>query len=400
FANLKSLSILDVSYNQLTELPDGIYELEHLAEIRASNNQIMTIDANVSKLTALKVLSLNVNKIEIIPAELSECHKLKDLHLQDNSIKDSRLVKLIKQCHTKAVLDYIATGNEKGKVGKKGGKKGRKKRVSEGDTEEHDEQADTGPVVTVLCSEDYKIFVQASVLDIRPYIVCTLVRNLDLADVAIFKKFINIQTKLHESVCDHRTLATIATHDASSLAFPLKYEASNPADIHLTPLGRHKEITAEQTHIRPQADAMKHKQKTKRNPFKTGLYKYLSLVEGAQLYAVIRDSTEAVLSLPPVTNSERSKITAKKLDVLLEVTSPINLGTCKSVMDSLISKMLEVGLYSKAEPGETAASDVACPELVIEQVRVVNSDGQLKVVYPSRVDLQLESVKVIHQEKE
>lgn len=70
-------------------------------------------------------------------------------------------------------------------------------------------------------------------------------------------------------------------------------------------------------------------------------------------------------------------------------------------MDSLISKMLEAGLCSKVE-GETeaCATSRGKQELVIEQVRVVNSDGQLKVVYPSRVDLQLESVKVIHQEKQ
>jgi len=197
-ANLKNLSRLDVSHNELRELPEGIYELEHLAEIHASNNQIGSIDANVSKLTSLKVLSLNVNKIELIPSELSECHKLKELHLQDNLIKDSRLGKLLKQCHTKAVLDYIATGNEKGKAGKKGGKKGRNKRVSEGDKEENGEQATStqvGPVVTVLYSEDFKVLVQASVQDIRPYIVCTLVRNLDLADMAAFRKFINIQVQ-------------------------------------------------------------------------------------------------------------------------------------------------------------------------------------------------------------
>ena len=197
-ATLKNLSRLDVSHNQLIELPDGIYELEHLAEIDASNNQIAAIDANVSKLTSLKVLSLNVNKIELIPSELSECHKLKELHLQDNLIKDNRLVKLLKQCHTKAVLDYIATGNEKGKAGRKGGKKGRNKTVSEGDNEENGDQATAtkvGPVVTVLYSEDFKVLVHASVRDIRPYIVCTLVRNLDLTDVTAFRKFINIQVQ-------------------------------------------------------------------------------------------------------------------------------------------------------------------------------------------------------------
>lgn len=42
------------------------------------------------------------------------------------------------------------------------------------------------------------------------------------------------------------------------------------------------------------------------------LCRYLSLVEGAQLYAVLRDSTKAVVSLPPVTNSERSKVRLHK----------------------------------------------------------------------------------------
>jgi len=401
--HLASLSRLDVSHNQLNELPEGIYELEHLAEIHASNNHITAISANVSKLASLKVLALNVNKMESVPAELSLCHKLKDLQLQDNSIKDNRLAKLIKQCHTKAVLDYVAVGNEKGKGGKKGGKKGRNKRTSEGDTEEHAEEAAVrvGSVVRVIHSEGFKVVVKESVQDIRPYIVCTIVKNVDLTDMATFRKFINIQTKLHENECDNRTLATIATHDLSSLAFPLVYEAVIPGDIQLMPLGRHKEVTAEQLISDLRTEALKQKQKTRRNPFKTGLYKYLSLVGEAPLYAVIRDSSNAVISLPPVTNSERSKIRAEKLDVLLEVTSPIDLATCKSVMDNLIIKMLELGLQSCDVSCEatTAADAAGKQELIIEQVRVVNSEEKLKVVYPSRVDLQLESIKVIYQEK-
>ena len=36
--------------------------------------------------------------------------------------------------------------------------------------------------------------------------------------------------------------------------------------------------------------------------------RYLSLTEGTESYAVIRDSGKVVVSLPPVTNSERSKV--------------------------------------------------------------------------------------------
>ena len=96
------------------------------------------------------------------------------------------------------------------------------------------------------------------------------------------------------------------------------------------------------------------------------------------------------------------QIKTGKLNVLLEVTSPVDLATCKSVMEQLISSMLEAGLHSSHVTCTTAAAaaEDGKQQLVIEQVRVVNSEGQLKVVYPSRVDLQLESVKVIYQEKE
>ena len=92
------------------------------------------------------------------------------------------------------------------------------------------------------------------------------------------------------------------------------------------------------------------------------------------------------------------QIRAEKLDVMLEVTSPTDLATCKSVMEKLISKLLEAGLRSILTEDCAAEGKQV---LLIEQVRVVNSDGQLKVVYPSRVDLQIdELIKVIYQEKQ
>lgn len=96
------------------------------------------------------------------------------------------------------------------------------------------------------------------------------------------------------------------------------------------------------------------------------------------------------------------QLKADKLDVLLEVTSPVDLSTCKSVMDELIRRMLEAGFHSSHMTSAPAATadDGGKQELVIEQVRVINSEGQLKVVFPSRVDLQFDSVKVIYQEKE
>ena len=39
------------------------------------------------------------------------------------------------------------------------------------------------------------------------------------------------QTKLHDTVCQKRQVATIATHDLASIKTPLTYDAKPPAEI-------------------------------------------------------------------------------------------------------------------------------------------------------------------------
>lgn len=189
------LSRLDLSHNQLTELPESLFELQHLAELQASNNNFTSLSSNVSKLSALKVLILNANEITSIPTELSLCHKLKELNLQENAIKDNRLAKLIKECRTKPVLDYVAAGPDKGKGGRKGGKKGKNRKTSDEDAGILEEAIamPLGPVIRVLQSERLQVIVKPSVETVRGYIVCAVVKNLDLADMTTLKKFINIQ---------------------------------------------------------------------------------------------------------------------------------------------------------------------------------------------------------------
>ena len=106
----------------------------------------------------------------------------------------------------------------------------------------------------------------------------------------------------------------------------------------------------------------------------------------------------------------------------MEVTSSVDLLSCKKVMDTLIQKSIEAGLSSvfelsagpsevkpAKEPGigpgigpgmeASAEGEQIQHQLVIQQVRVVSEDGLVKVAYPSRVDLQFESVKVVYEEQ-
>jgi Leucine-rich repeat (LRR) protein len=80
---MKSIHVFNISNNNLTVLPDGIYseELVHLSQIFASDNQIEEIQSEISDLPHLNLLDLSNNKLTTVPSELSICPKLKDLYL-------------------------------------------------------------------------------------------------------------------------------------------------------------------------------------------------------------------------------------------------------------------------------------------------------------------------------
>lgn len=44
-----------------------------------------------------------------------------------------------------------------------------------------------------------------------------------------------LQTKLHEDLCEKRTVATIATHDLRAIRGPLLYTARPPQDLKVRP---------------------------------------------------------------------------------------------------------------------------------------------------------------------
>lgn len=128
-------------------------------------------------------------------------------------------MKLVDQCRTKQILDYIRDhcpkSDQAQPTGKSKGKKGKKE---EPPPEEAD--GDLCHSMKILHVEDdvqrVKI-VESQVASVRPYILCCIVHDLAFDD-ASFKKFIQLQTKLHDTVCDKRNVATIATHDLNKIA--------------------------------------------------------------------------------------------------------------------------------------------------------------------------------------
>ncbi|GJQ78101.1 hypothetical protein Trydic_g2439 [Trypoxylus dichotomus] len=373
--SLEKLKVLDLSRNLIGQIPEDISKLTHLDTLNLSMNQIeelpdlskniklAVVNVSNNKLKEFDFIYLRVNKIKVIPGELADCNKLKDVHLKENPISDRRLSKLIDQCRTKQILDYVKQHCIKSSSAPNT-KKDLKKNSGGKDSEESVE------ISNIVVNEDVR--------SVRGHILACLVHNIQFTEES-FKKFIKLQTRLHEGICEKRNAATIATHDAKKLyGKSLVYTACLPKSLMIKPLMGKDVISGADLYAKLQSEADALRKEKKRNVY-SGIHKYLYLLEGKKMYPCLM-ADEDVISFPPITNSDITKISIDTTSMLLEVTSGTSQFVCKKVLDALIKEM--VMFFDN--------------DLHLEQVRNVDVEGTMKAIYPSRADLVFESSDAIH----
>lgn len=115
----------------------------------------------------------------------------------------------------------------------------------------------------------------------------------------------------------------IGTHDLDTLKPPFRYEARSPKDIKFVPLNKDKASTAEELmtiyearsypNLRPHIYLVLQGDRQ--------LSKYLHIIKDSPVYPIIYDAEDRVLSMPPIINSEHSKITLETRNVFIDVTA-------------------------------------------------------------------------------
>jgi len=142
--------------------------------------------------------------------------------------------------------------------------------------------------------------------EIRPYFSCAILRGIKF-DKARYDSFISLQDKLHQNLARQRTLVAIGTHDLSTIEGPFSYEALPPEQIEFAPLNQTKVMNGKQM--------MEFYEKDKH------LSKYLHIIKDSPVYPIIYDNKRRVLSMPPIINSNHSKITLDTTDVFIDITA-------------------------------------------------------------------------------
>lgn len=295
--------------------------------------------------------------------------------MKNNPLKDKKLHKFIQQNQSiKAIMDHISKFGTVQQVDQLTDK------VAKISTKESSSVI-TSQITINKFNETFKVIYDDSVKSNRKFILCCIIDNISLTP-ATFKEFISFQTKLHDGLCDQRRLATIATHDYNLLPSQvIRYVSKSKDEILLQPLGRHKQISVDE-YMKSLLDEAEALRKEKKRSVYSGVYKYLNhfpnIFEQRE-FAILQAETGATLSFPPLTNSELTKMSLNTKKMLIEVTSNTSAKDCDAVMTALIRKALELSFSSQRDE---------IKKVEIEQVRIQDKDGNLKTIYPSKVDLK------------
>ncbi|KAI8390808.1 beta subunit of phenylalanyl-tRNA synthetase [Radiomyces spectabilis] len=171
------------------------------------------------------------------------------------------------------------------------------------------EGKDQPPVYKVVKPADGKlqrIVLTPETANIRPYIVGAILRNITFTQER-YDSFIDLQDKLHNNICRKRTLASMGTHDLDTIQGPFTYEALPPQDIKFIPLNKTEMMDGNQL--------MEHYTPDK------NLGKFLHIIRDSPVYPVVFDANRVVCSLPPIINSDHSKISLNTKNVMIEITA-------------------------------------------------------------------------------
>ncbi|VDN92614.1 unnamed protein product [Brugia pahangi] len=381
-SNLVSLQHLDVSHNQLTEFPTSFPNQSKLHTLFLNSNYIKELPTEVNSLNDnLKTVNLSNNEIVDLPFLFCNCKKIKTLELANNKFLDNRFKKLIEDPRHKtfALIDYLKKKKSKALIKNNDGKES--KANSAKSNINRDECVPIVPIITVNYGISDTLTIQVLVertketLEIRPYIVCCILKDCSLSAEKV-KQLLNIQNKLHSSVCEERTIASIGTHNFRKLQVPLVYGAVDPDILMITPLHRHKKISGRELSSNLANEAELVRKKEKRNVV-SNTHKLIHVSHSKALPLSVFDGFKwpgYKRATCDELRGDKGGLDMDTKDIFVEVTSTVTENICLKIMDTFIKEIIMQGCLTN---------------LVVEQVKIRQHNGELLVAYPSKNDLRI-----------
>jgi phenylalanyl-tRNA synthetase beta chain len=159
-----------------------------------------------------------------------------------------------------------------------------------------------------------EVNVNPNLYGIRPYICCSVVKDVHLSD-GIIKGIMHLQDKLDQTHGRSRQKTSIGIYNLDLIKPPIEYTAVKPSDVRFVPLGFSEKMSLDEI-LEKHPKGQEYGHIVKKNP----------------LYPMLFDSEGKVLSFPPIINSnDLGKITEESRNLLVEVTGTLH----KTVLNTL-----------------------------------------------------------------
>ena len=100
------VTLLNLSYNHIKTLNEGIANLTHMHTLDVSSNALYALPPEIGNCVRLRIIRLNGNQLTQLPEELTRCKLVEELYLSEN-----RLTKLPESIGTMLCLRKITLQN-------------------------------------------------------------------------------------------------------------------------------------------------------------------------------------------------------------------------------------------------------------------------------------------------
>ena len=205
--------------------------------------------------------------------------------------------------------------------------------------------------LNVLPENERQLIVEPSVEEVRPIGLAAILRGINFTNDTL-KGFMELQEKLHNNICRGRKLVSMGTHDLDTIKGPVYYRALPKKEINFIPLNRTEAVDGDGL-----MNLLKEDPK---------LGKYLYLLDGFDKYPVMMDSNNVIMSLPPIINSQHTKMTLDTHNVFIDITG-LDYTKCEIVLNTLVAMF---SVYCK-DP------------FTVEEVKVVTTRNNEANLYPN-----------------
>jgi len=173
--------------------------------------------------------------------------------------------------------------------------------------------------------KNYKVTIDSSLKEIRPYTACAIIKGLKFDDDKI-KEMIEMQEKLHLTMGRRRKKLAIGIYPLEKIKLPIVFKALEPDKIKFIPLESDREMNGLQI-------LQKHPKGRE----------YSNLLAGKSKFPVFIDANNDILSMPPIINSQATgKVTEKTTDIFVE---------CSGFDFNILNKCLNIIVANFAEMG-------------------------------------------------